>query len=71
MTPVKSAFPSSWDHLQYSIVHGMCYRPEVADSRHWPLCYTWIGYHRLMVRRELILSPVVNHTFQCVSIGTT
>ena len=23
------------------------------SSRHWPLCFTWIGYLRLMVRREL------------------
>jgi len=25
----------------------------INSSRHWPLCYSWIGYRRSMVRREL------------------
>ena len=29
---------------------GMWEEPRQLEFRHWPLCYTWIGYHRSMVR---------------------
>jgi len=37
--------------------------------RHWPLCYTRIGYRRSMVRRELYQSKSVNHDFSCQHRG--
>ncbi len=35
---------------------------DAAILRHWPICYTRIGYRRSMVRRELCTLLIVNHS---------
>ena len=35
------------------IFQGHLERAKTTENRHWPLCYTRIGYRRSMVRLEL------------------
>ena len=39
-----------------------------SEFRHWPLCYTWIGYHRSMVRLELYCLKSVDHNYCAVIV---
>ena len=42
--------------------------PRQSEFRHWPLCYTWIGYHRSMVRLELYCLKSVDHNYCAVIV---
>ena len=48
-----SIFKDIWKELRQS------------EFRHWPLCYTWIGYHRSMVRLKLYCLKSVDHNLLC------